>query len=116
VKVFVASDYEQQKKFLDEVHERDGTDIFVANYTPLRRQSGEVYSCCSWAPCASLLPRTDEIAIFDADAQLDKGAQPVMVTWADAIEVVGHHMKRDERFQMERYLVGSRRPWMRWPS
>lgn len=105
VKVFVASDYEQQKKFLDEIHERDGTDVFVASYTPLRRPTGEVYSCCSWAPCVSLLPRTDEIAIFDADAQLDKGAKPVMVAWSDAVEVVGHRIKRDERFQMERYLV-----------
>jgi hypothetical protein len=105
VKVFIATDYDEQKKLIDQVYERDEIDVFVANYAPMKRQDGEVISYCSWAPCASLLPRTDVIAVFDHDALEGDGRAPVVVPWNAVIEVVGERLKRDERYRLERYLV-----------
>jgi hypothetical protein len=105
VEGFIASDYEKQKELINQLNDKSGVDVFVASYTPMQRKNGEIYSWCSWAPCVSLLPRTELVAIFDADAMQGDQKQPVMVKWQDAFEVVGHRMKRQNEYRFERYLV-----------
>jgi hypothetical protein len=99
-------DYGHQKKLLDQLHEKNATDLFVADFSVLRRH-GESFSFCSWAPCVSLLPRTDLVSIFDGDARLGDGHKPipVVVPWDDMVAVVGDRLQRDARYRLERYLV-----------
>jgi hypothetical protein len=100
----IGADYAEQKKLIDEANEKSGTDIFVGNYTAIRPTVGPVYSVCSWAPCVSLLPRTERIAIVDTTAGGEK-ARPLVVPWEAAVAIVGHRMKQQPRYRLERYLV-----------
>jgi hypothetical protein len=60
----IRSDYTEQKAALDELHQKSGTPIFVANYMLADNQyTGEIVSYCSWsASLVSFLPKTDYIA------------------------------------------------------
>lgn len=49
---------------LNDVHERDGTDIFVATYSVYKRQDGSLFSVGVWSDgVPSLLPETDIVAL-----------------------------------------------------
>ncbi len=104
VKAMLSADYEEQKALIDQLLQKSGADIFVAKYTAVERE-GAISSWCSWAPCVSLLPRTDVIAIFDADSSTGEGQPPAMVPWDAAVDIVGHKMVRQEQYRLERYLV-----------
>jgi hypothetical protein len=104
LQAFIASDYAQQKKWIEQLHAQLGVDVFVAPCEALRLH-GDLYSWCSWAPCVSLLPRTELLAIIDADAKLGDEKKPALVKWEDALEVVGHLLKRQDDYRFERYLV-----------
>jgi hypothetical protein len=58
-------DYAAQKETLDQIHEKNGTDIFIASYKVMRKEdSGEEYSLCSWTEGVdTLLPRADRVAL-----------------------------------------------------
>ena len=49
---------------LNDVHERDGTDLFVATYSVYKRQDGSLFSVSVWSDgVRSLLPETDIVAL-----------------------------------------------------
>jgi hypothetical protein len=57
-------EYSLQKQHLDAVHEREGTDIFVATYGAFRDQAGREWSYTSWRQGVdSLLPEAEIIAL-----------------------------------------------------
>jgi len=61
----LAGDYQDQRALLDELHKRDGTDIFVATYTVYRRQNGELFSVSVWSDgVPTLLPETDIVVLY----------------------------------------------------
>ncbi|WP_071333063.1 hypothetical protein [Burkholderia contaminans] len=60
----LAGDYQDQRMLLNDVHERDGTDIFVATYSVYKRQDGSLFSVGVWSDgVPSLLPETDIVAL-----------------------------------------------------
>src|ERR1700757_212605 len=58
--------YQQQTETLVKLYEQKGKDLFVANYTLNRLETGGYESMCVWSKTvSSLLPKTDFIAFFD---------------------------------------------------
>lgn len=86
-------EYAEQMELLDELHARQGADIFVAAYSPmLDRRSGRPFCMTFWADgMASLLPRADAIAFKTA-------AEVIVVPWDAATPIVGHRMTPTEHY------------------
>ena len=60
-----AGDYHDQQTMLNEAHARDSLDVFVAQYTVVKRTSGEMFSVCVWSDNVhSLLPKTDFVVLY----------------------------------------------------
>ena len=73
------SDYADQKQQLDQIHERDGVDIFVASYGNMEKD-GRLQSFCSWTEdVVAMLPRTDVVAL--ARNGPDQQFEMVLVDW-----------------------------------
>jgi hypothetical protein len=71
-------EYGLQKEALDARHEKDGVDVFVANYIARELEDGRAVSYCVWnAKIDSSLPRADLVAF------LDEREQTFLVRWAD---------------------------------
>lgn len=81
---YLYGDYAAQKETLDELHEREGSDLFVASYKVMRdTASGIAYSMCSWTRGVdALLPRTDRVALVDLD---DEHMRELIVVPWDAL-------------------------------
>lgn len=94
-------EYAEQKELLDELHARQGADIFVANYAPMQdRRSGRPFCMTFWADgMASLLPRADAIAFKTA-------TEVIVVPWDAATAIVGHRMTPTEHYPV-RLRVGT---------
>lgn len=102
---YLADDYALQKQLLDEQHEKQGIDVFVASFM-LTRLGGEcLVSVCSWSQDVdSLLPRTDQVSLatFDEAGQ----AQHVgTVDWEQLERVAGHLMQLQPHAFPARYRV-----------
>jgi hypothetical protein len=94
----LAADYTAQKQLLDQYHDKQGQDIFVANVLLFRpKGSSDTISASTLASgtTGTLLPRTDRLAfikqIIDpqtgrAQAKADDMAT---VAWADAMSIAG---------------------------
>jgi hypothetical protein len=80
-----ATDANEQKELLDALHERDGTDVFVASVM-LGRRDGVVERIGSWADVESLLPEVEQLAV-----QLEDD-EPLFVSWAQAQRYLGAFM------------------------
>lgn len=95
-----------QKETMDELHEKDGSDIFVATYKVMRiEESGEEYSLASWTKGVdTLLPRTDRVALFVPD---DDGEQKelLILPWDALYAACGHLMQPVPHAFPERYRV-----------
>jgi len=89
---YMANLYSGQKALLEALHERDGTDIFVATYAAMQnRDTGYVWSWCTWASGVdSLLPVTGLVAMVDTsrpkdEQQLGFARWPEVISIAEAI-------------------------------
>lgn len=97
--------YASQKAALDEVHARDGTDIFVASVMLFRgKDDGHLRSYGTWSNGVdTLLPVTDMIAF----ARHDGGnTRTVVARWDVAASIVGSLLEATEH-QPVRYRVRS---------
>jgi hypothetical protein len=57
--------YAEQKKLLDDIHRRQGLDVFVASFSAVQKKDGEMVSYCVWGEGVdSLLPVTDKVAFM----------------------------------------------------
>jgi hypothetical protein len=58
-------DYAAQKESLDELHEKNGTDMFVATFKSMRDDAQDLeFSLCTWTRGVdTLLPRSDRVAM-----------------------------------------------------
>jgi uncharacterized protein YtpQ (UPF0354 family) len=60
----LAVDYQDQQAKLNDMHTREGLDIFVAQHSIAQRKDGEQLSFCVWSESVhSLLPDTDYVAL-----------------------------------------------------
>lgn len=99
-------DYAAQKETMDELHEKDGSDIFVATYKVMRiMETGEEYSLASWTKGVdALLPRTDRVALFVPDDG-DEQKELLVLPWDALCTACGHLMQPLPHAFPERYRV-----------
>jgi len=99
-------DYSTQKALLDEKHEREETDIFVASYQGLEKQeTKELRSMCTLTKTVdTLLPKAEWVVFMDVDLPKDKSFLGE-ARWERVVEVLGGRMVRQEGMYPERYRV-----------
>jgi len=97
-----AVDYGQQKESLDVIHQKEGTDLFVASFSVFEGKDGDRYSACVWSNGVdTLLPKTDRILFME-----DQNAKRYhLVKWDAAVGVVGDLMEEYLHFLPTRYRV-----------
>ncbi len=95
-----AIDYSQQQKLLNEIHEKEGIDIFVASYKIYERKDGFAYSACVWTSgIDSSLPRSENIA-FMADVE---NPDYFVVPWEAAESLIGNLLELEPDLAPARY-------------
>jgi hypothetical protein len=104
---YLFGDYAAQKETLDQLHEKNGSDIFVATYKVMREDaSGIEYSMCSWTRGVdTLLPRTDRVALVILDG--DQMEELLIVSWDTLYAACGDLMHPVEEAWPARYRVGA---------
>ena len=90
---------------LDQLHERNDEDVFVASYTATRRtDTGKVQSDCVWSKdVLTLLPEADLVHFFDNSLSEDDKLV-VTATWDRVLEITGTMMRKQDMCP-PRYLV-----------
>jgi hypothetical protein len=108
-----ASDYAEQKRLLDKLHESRNEDIYV-DAPLIVTQNGRDRSIASWgsAVTAALLPRSDAIYFaeqsIDPETGLATGTKRTMeVAWDRAFPLAGHLMEEVPDLYPPRYFVRS---------
>jgi hypothetical protein len=93
--------YAEQKKLLDDIHQRQGLDVFVGSFSAVQKKDGEVVSYSVWGEgLDSLLPVTQKVAFM-----LKGRERPVALGhWARVVEVAGDLMEPTEHYP-PRYRV-----------
>jgi len=95
-----AIDYAQQQTLLNEIHELEDIDIFVASYKVYEQKGGVAYSACVWTDgIDSSLPRSENIALM-ADAE---NPEYFVVPWEAAKSVVGDMLELEPDLVPVRY-------------
>lgn len=95
-----AIDYSQQQKLLNEIHEKEGIDIFVASYKIYERKDGFAYSACIWTNgIDTSLPQAENIA-FMTDVE---NPDYFVVPWDAAASVVGDLLELEPDLMPVRY-------------
>jgi hypothetical protein len=96
----LALDYTQQKKALDAIHEREGVDVFVANYSVFEKPGLGQSSVCVWTKGVdSSLPRTEKIGFMISPASKEF----VLAGWDAAWPVVKHLLEEEREVVPVRY-------------
>jgi hypothetical protein len=97
-----AIDYAQQQKLLNEIHETEKIDIFVASYKIYEPKNGTPYSACVWTNgIDSSLPQTEKIAfLMDSES-----ADHFIVPWEEAAGVIGNLLEQEADLIPVRYRV-----------
>jgi hypothetical protein len=88
---------------LDRIYEKKGMDLFVASYSGVKKDDGDIYSYAVWSNgVKTLLPKAEWVMFFRG-----KGDLPAVARWEKVEEVVGHLMKATdyypERVQVEEF-------------
>ncbi len=93
--------YAEQKLLLDELHRKEGLDVFVANFSAVEKKGGETVSYCVWGEgLDSLLPVTQKVAIMKHGHE-----GPVALgDWSRVMEVAGDLMEPTDHYPA-RYRV-----------
>ncbi len=101
----ITRDYDEQKTLLDQFHERNDEDVFVASYTATQGQdTGKVSSYCVWSKgVLTLLPEVDCVHFFD-DSMSGDDKIVAIASWGRVVEIVGGMMRKQEMCP-PRYLV-----------
>jgi hypothetical protein len=82
--ILAANEYGAQKHWTEKVHEREGADVYVAEYTVGQRPDESLFSYTVWAaPVDTLLPQADYVAFADT------GEEAFWVPWKILTELVG---------------------------
>jgi hypothetical protein len=98
-----SEDYTTQKNLLEQQHAQDPAAPFVGSVQLLQfKDSDRVVSYSVWSDGVdTLLPHTDLVAF----ASQEKPDQTVIVAWADAVRIAGHHMQRVDGLHPPRMRV-----------
>ena len=98
---FMYQEYADQKALLDQYHEAEMIDIFVASCSALQnKNTDEVFTYCVWGEDVdSLLPKTDRIMLAQ------DGGGIASAEWDQVVSVVGDLIVREEDYYPERFRV-----------
>ncbi|MFT7639968.1 MAG: hypothetical protein ACI9G1_001706, partial [Pirellulaceae bacterium] len=93
--------YADQKEILDEIHENELIDIFIANFSGLQREEdNRLLTYCVWGEGVdSLLPKTDYMMLPTADGLAASGK------WEDVANTVGDLLQPVPELYPPRYRV-----------
>jgi len=95
--------YGEQKELLEELHQKSGKDIHVAQFTLTQNKEGNYSSYCVWSKgVMSLLPKTDLVMFHDPDKP--EAEQTIPVKWDDVVAVIGVLMLDAEMFPPRFYV------------
>lgn len=86
--------YDTQKTLLDKIHEKEGTDIFVANFLAFKKKdTGEIRSMTVWTEGVhAYLPKVDCVSFVRVEEKESNGVLAT-VAWEAAQQIVGSLMK-----------------------
>lgn len=101
----ITRDRDEQKTLLDQLHERNDEDVFVASYTATQDQdTGKVQSYCVWSKgVLTLLPETDLVHFYN-DELSEEERLVGSASWGRVVEILGNVMKRHNMCP-PRYIV-----------
>ncbi len=101
----ITRDYDEQKTLLDQLHERNEEDVFVASYTATQNsETGKVSSYCVCSKgVVTLLPEADAVHFFD-DELSEEEKLVGSASWDRVLEITGG-MMRKQGMCPPRYLV-----------
>jgi hypothetical protein len=104
-RVALQEDYAEQKQLLEQVHEKQGVDVFVASYMLYKGEDERMFSVASWTEGVdALLPQADRVSF----AVMDEAGQPRhagIVPWEQVEAVAGYLMQVEEGSYPVRYRV-----------
>jgi len=91
----LAADYNEQKQLLDQYHDEQGQDIFVASmmlYRDRAKDSSDTFTVTTLTlgTTGTLLPRADRLVFVRSADGLVKVSDTADVSWSDAIAIVGN--------------------------
>ncbi|MFN3791865.1 hypothetical protein [Massilia sp.] len=89
---YLYGDYAAQAEMLEALHEKNGTDMFVASYKVMREEaSGAEYSFCVWTEGVdTLLPRTERVVLSSHGG--DGGSDELLMFPWDALHAACGHL------------------------
>jgi hypothetical protein len=94
-------EYSDQKPLLEALHEREGIGIFVAAYSAIQKDEGDVFSYCVWSKGVdSYLPRTHKVMFYEDGKEGVIGGD-----WDTVARVVGRLMEPVEDMYPPRWRV-----------
>jgi hypothetical protein len=97
---YLYSEYAEQKVALEKLYEARGIDRFVASFSAVEKEGGEIYSYCLWSQgVVAALPQTQRVVFFAEGQQVVADA-----TWERVQSVVGDLMQPLDVYP-PRYLV-----------
>lgn len=100
-----ADEYSDQQEILDKVLEKEMAEQFVASYSVVQKQNGDLFSYCVWSEgVISLLPRSQKVVFM---RNRDAGGDPELVTavsWERVQDVLSHRLIETEYYP-SRWLV-----------
>ena len=88
------AEYTDQKSLMDAINEQQHEDQFVANFSAVETESGELFSYCVWSEGVdTLLPKTDRIMFFREGDDVVADA-----AWDDVAAIVGNVIEPTEDY------------------
>jgi len=100
-----ARDYSEQEQRLDQQHEKQGVDLFIAGFIPHEDEHGRLFSQAVWVKgIDTLLPRVDVVLFMDSERGPE--APPVaVVRWDMVMRDAGHLLVAQEGLYPVRYRL-----------
>lgn len=92
---FIGPIYDEQKELLDEIHEIDLTESFVASFSAMEnKETGQLTSFSVWGDGVdTLLPKTQKVFFVRGEGDI-----PAVGAWEKVEEVVGHLMQKTDHY------------------
>ncbi|MCE9556350.1 MAG: hypothetical protein K8T91_23625 [Planctomycetes bacterium] len=90
----VLPEYEEQKKLLDALHEKQGVDLFVASTIVVQKVDDSLFSYCVWSKGVNtLLPKTQKVVFFEDGKNMVAAGD-----WDKVVGIVGHLMEETDYY------------------
>lgn len=104
-RIALQEDYAEQKQLLEQVHEKQGVDVFVATYMLYKGEDQGVFSVATWTEDVdALLPRADKLAFVEMNDAGETRSAGVL-EWERVEAAAGHLMQLDPELYPPRYRV-----------